>query len=361
MPVGEKRLGCRQQAWGRVHGREASLFTLRNRAGMVARLSDFGGTLVGLELPATAGEAVDVVLGFDRLNGAVGEAYAQEQPYLGALIGRVANRIGGASFELDGRRVTLEANDGENSLHSGPTGFHTRVWAARALDDADAPGVALEYRSEDGEGGFPGAVVARAAYRLGPGRALRLELSAVSDALTPVSLTHHPYFNLAGHASGDVLEHRLTLFAERFTPTGPDLVPTGEVLDVADTAFDFRHPKALGRDLGRPAVAGGYDVNVVVSGTPGTLRPAARLSDPATGRTLEVWTTQPALQLYTGNGLNGNLVGKGGVRYARHAGVALEAQAYPNAVNTPHFPPVWLRPGETYRQVVEYRFPGQRG
>ncbi len=350
------RTGCRRRSWGRVRGREASLYTLRNRAGMVARLSDYGGTLVGLELPTPAGPPVDVVLGFDRLTGAPGEAYAQEQPYLGALIGRVANRIAGSAFELDGRRIVLAPNDGANLLHGGPQGFHTRLWAARALDDPDAPGVAFSYRSPDGEGGFPGAVSADAVYRVGPGQLLRLELSAVSDAPTPVSLTHHPYFNLAGHAAGDVLQHELTLFAERYTPTGADLVPTGEVGEVAGTAFDFRTPKALGRDLADPALGSGYDVNFVLSGRPGTLRPAARLRDPASGRMLEIHTTQPGLQLYTGNGLDGSLVGKGGTRYGRHGGVALEAQAIPNAVNTPRFPSVWLRPGEAYRQVVEYRF-----
>ncbi|MEJ2359679.1 MAG: galactose mutarotase [Deinococcales bacterium] len=348
--------GCRRRSWGRVRGREASLYTLRNGAGMVARLSDYGGTLVGLELPTPAGPPVDVVLGFDRLTGAPGEAYAQHQHYLGALIGRVANRIAGAAFELDGRRVVLDPNDGANLLHGGPQGFHTRLWAARALNDPDAPGVAFSYRSEDGEGGFPGTVSAEAVYRLGPGPVLRLELGAVSDALTPVSLTHHPYFNLAGHAAGDVLQHDLTLFAARYTPTHADLVPTGAVREVAGTAFDFRAPKTLGRDLADPALGSGYDVNFVVSGAPGTLRPAARLHDALSGRTLEILTTQPGLQLYTGNGLDGSLVGKGGARYGRHAGVALEAQAFPNAVNTPRFPSVWLRPGEMYRQVVEYRF-----
>lgn len=348
--------GCRRRSWGRVYGREASLYTLRNRAGMLARLSDYGGTLVGLELPAAAGSPVDVVLGFDRLSGAPGTAYAQQQPYLGALIGRVANRIGGAAFEVEGRRIVLEPNDGSNLLHGGPQGFHTRLWTARTLDDPNAPGVAFAYRSQDGEGGFPGTVSAQAIYRLGPGRLLRLELSAVSDAVTPLSLTHHPYFNLAGHAAGDVLQHELTLLAECYTPTAADLVPTGEVGEVAGTAFDFRVPKALGRDLADPLLGSGYDVNFVLSGAAGTLRPAARLRDPASGRTLEIRTTQPGLQLYTGNGLDGRLVGKGGARYGRHAGVALEAQAFPNAVNTPRFPSVWLQPGETYRQVVEYRF-----
>ncbi len=348
--------GWERRSWGGGNGREASLYTLRNRAGMVARLSDYGATLVGLEVPAADGPPVDVVLGFDRLTGPPREAYAADQPYLGALVGRVANRIGGAAFELDGRRVVLEPNDGPNLLHGGPLGFHSRVFGARPFDDPDAPGVAFHYRSPDGEGGFPGVVTVEAVYRLGPGHELRLELVAHSDAVTPVSLTHHPYFNLAGHASGDVLRHELTLFARHTTPTSADLVPTGEVREVAGTACDFRAPKALGRDLGDPALGGGYDVNFVLAGVAGTLRPAARLRDPVSGRLLEVHTTQAGLQLYTGVGTDGALTGKGGARYGPHAGVALEAQAFPNAVNTPAFPPVWLHPGQTYRQVIAYRF-----
>jgi aldose 1-epimerase len=348
--------GWQRRTWGTVGEREASLFTLRNRAGMVARLSDYGATLVDLEVPAADGAPVDVVLGFDRLTGPPRGAYAADQPYLGALVGRVANRIAGAAFELDGRAVVLEPNDGPNLLHGGPQGLHSRLFSARPFDDPDVPGVAFSYRSPDGEGGFPGAVAVEAVYRLGPGRMLRLELRAGSDAVTPVSLTHHPYFNLAGHASGDVLRHELTLFARHITPTSADLLPTGEVREVAGTPFDFRAPKALGRDLGDPALGGGYDVNFVLAGMPGTLRPVARLRDPASGRLLEVHTTQAGLQLYTGVGTDADLAGKGGARYGPHAGVALEAQAFPNAVNTPGFPQVWLHPGQTYRHVIEYRF-----
>ncbi len=345
-----------RQAWGTVDGAEASLFTLRGRGGMTARISDYGGTLVGLEVPDGRGGRVDVVLGLDLLTGPPGRAYAGEQPYLGALVGRVANRIAGAGFELGGTRYRLPANDGRNHLHGGPAGFHSRLWASQPLSDEEAPGVALSYLSEDGEGGYPGTVRAGATYRLLPGNVLRLELRAVSDAPTPVSLTHHPYFNLAGHDSGAVLGHELALLARYVTPADAELIPTGEVREVDGTAFDFRSPRSLGEAMAGPEAGGGYDVSFVVDGAAGTLRPAARLREPASGRALEVWTTQPALQLYTGNGLDGTVVGKGGVPYRRHAGVALEAQAYPNAVNTPHFPPVWLRPGEVYRHVVEYRF-----
>lgn len=350
------KAGLTQRAWDEVEGRACTLYTLRNRAGMVARVTDFGATLVGLELPpdAAAGSGVDVLLGLDALAGPGG--YAGAQPYLGALVGRVANRIGGAAFELAGRRVALPANDGPNHLHGGPAGFHHQVWTAQPLPSADAPALALSYLSEDGEGGYPGRVWAGAVYRLGPGRVLGLELRAVADRLTPVSLTHHPYFNLAGHASGDVLAHELTVFARHYTPSDDALIVTGEVRDVAGTPFDFRAARALGEAVASGALPDGYDANLLIAGRPGELRQAARLEEPTSGRRLEIWSTQPALQVYGGGGLDGSLTGKGGVRYARFAGVALEAQAVPNAVNLPHLPQVWLRPGEVYRERIEYRF-----
>ena len=362
----ESGRGLRGRPWGTIRGREATLYTLRGDDGTVARISDDGGRLVALELPAGGAErSVDVVLGLDRAGGDSAARAVPEQAYLGALIGRVANRIAGARFELDGRTVKLGPNEGRHLLHGGAGGFHARTWAAQPLADGGGPGLALSYLSEDGEEGFPGRVWAGAVYRLLAGPVLRLALWAACDAPTPVSLTHHPYFNLAGHGSGDVLGHELTLFADRYTPTAGDLLPTGEVRQVAGTPFDLRAPRTIGDALDHPGAAGGYDINVVVAGRPGALRPAARLRDPASGRTLEVWTTQPALQVYTGNGLDGRIVGKGGVRYGRHAGIALEAQAFPNAVNLPHFPPVWLRPGRSYHEVVEYRFggsgPGKRG
>lgn len=348
--------GCHRRPWGRTDGGEASLFTLVNAAGMRASISDFGGSLTALAVPGEGGP-VDVVLGLDTLTGPPGGGYAGEQPYLGAIVGRVANRIGGAAFELDGRRVDLPANDGGNHLHGGPAGFHHRLWSARWTAEPQAPSLTLSYLSQDGEGGYPGRVWAAIRYRLGPGRVLSLELFATCDALTPVSLTHHPYFNLAGHASGEVLEHRLTVFGEHYTPTDAALVPTGEVRKVDGTPFDLRSGPALGEAVWSGALPGGYDINLLLSGVPGTLRPAALLEDPGSGRRLELWTTQRGLQVYTAGSMDGSLVGKGGARYRRFAGVALEAQAIPNAVNLPHLPDVWLRPGEVYRERIEYRFP----
>lgn len=348
--------GWHRRPWGMVDGREAALFTLVGRWGMRARVSDFGATLVALEL-LDGDAAVDVVLGLDSLSGGPGAGYAEPQPYLGATIGRVANRIGGAAFELDGRRIALPANEGANQLHGGPGGFHHRLWAAQPLPHPEAPGLALSYLSEDGEDGYPGRVRAHVEYRLGPGRALSLELRATCDAATPVSLTHHPYINLAGHAAGDVLGHRLTVFGEHYTPADRELVPTGEVHRVAGTPFDLRSGRVLGEAVRAGTLPDGYDVNLLIGGAPGTFRPAARLEHPGSRRAMELWTTQRALQVYTGGSLDGSLVGKGGARYARFAGVALEAQAIPNAVNLPHLPQVWLRPGELYYERIEYRFP----
>lgn len=357
MASSHREASCDREPWGRVNGRDATLFTLRNRAGLRARILDYGATLVGLELPGDdGGPAADVVLGMDGLQG-----YAGAQPYLGATIGRVANRIGGAGFRLGDRRVDLPANDGRNHLHGGPAGFHRRIWAAQPLPDADAPGLALSYVSTDGEGGYPGRVWVAVRYRLGPGRVLSLDLRATCDATTPVSLTHHPYFNLAGHAAGDVLEHRLRVRSAYYTPTDAAMIPTGEVRHVAGTPFDLRDGPALCESIRDGSLPDGFDVNLLVDGATGELREAATLEAPASGRRLELWTTQPALQVYTAGSLDGTLVGKGGVRYGRFAGVALEAQSVPNAVNLPHLPQVWLRPGEVYRHRIAYRFPLAEG
>jgi len=337
-----------------------SLFTLETRGGLRAHISDYGGTLVGLEVPDASGAVADVALGFATLDGAPGASYLPGHPYLGALIGRVSNRIAGARFSLDGVDYALAANHGRHQLHGGPAGFDRRVWASQPLLDDAGPVLALTLLSPNGDQGFPGTLLASAVYRVLEPAVLRLELSATSDRPTPVSLTNHAYLNLAGHDAGDVLGHELTLFADAYTPTDEALIPTGEILRVDGTAFDLRTPAPIGERLDAPELrrllGGGYDTNVVVRGSPGLLRPAARVRDPSRGRVLEVWSTHPGLQVYSGNLLDGTLVGKGGARYARHAGLALEPQGFPNAVNTPHFPSVWLRPGRVARHVIEYRF-----
>lgn len=336
----------RQRPWGSG----ASRVTLAAPDGSRAHISDLGAALIGLELPTGAGPR-DVVLGLDRPadDRVVGDA-----AYFGAVIGRVANRIALGRFELEGRSVQLETNDGPHHLHGGRLGFHRRTWSTQLLPHPTSPGVALSYLSVDGEGGYPGQVWATAIYRLVPGPTLRLELGAVADRVTPVSLTHHPYLNLEGHAAGTVLRHGLEVAAESYLPTLPDGIPDGRELAVEGTAYDFRGGKPLGRDL----PGEGYDVHLPVRGRVGELRFAARLTAPAADLAMELWTTQPGVQLYTGNGLEVRTGGKGGASYGRHGGVALEAQAPPDAVHGPRAAAVLLAPGVASRQVIEYRFSG---
>lgn len=347
-------------SWGDLGGRPVSLYRLDTHAGMRALITDYGAALVGLEVPDAAGGRRDVVLGFDAFDGDALGSYRQAQSYFGAVIGRVANRIGRARFRLDGAEHTLAANEGGHQLHGGPEGFDRRLWAAQPVASSEGPALALSLVSPDGDQGFPGTVVATALYRLLEPATLRLELSASCDRPTAVSLSNHSYFNLAGHDAGSVLDHELTVHAEAYTPTDEKLLPTGEIRLVAGSAFDFREPARLGGRMAAPELrhpeGRGYDTNLVLTGGAGGLRLGARLRAPAGGLAMELWTTQPGLQVYSANGFDGSLVGKGGARYARYAGLALEPQGFPNAVNTPHFPQVWLRPGESYRHVIEYRF-----
>lgn len=346
------------EAFGVVGDDTASIFTLTGGDGMVVRVSDYGATIVSLEVPV-AGKVRDVVLGFDALSGAEGRSYRSAQPYLGAVVGRVANRVSGACFELDGVKHQLSVNDGANHIHGGTVGFDKRLWAAQPYGGPDGPELVLNLRSRDGEQGYPGNLDAIAHYRLGSGM-LSLELWATTDRATPVSLTNHSYFNLDGQGHGTVLDHSLTLFADVYTPVDDALLPTGEVRLVAGTPFDFRDAKRVGAELNDPRLKGarglGYDTDFVVRGEAGSLRPAVSLSGAAGDLTMEIWTSQPALQVYTGNYLDGSLVGKGGAVYGPHAGIAMEPQSYPDAVNVRHFPSTILRPGAVYHETIEYRF-----
>lgn len=351
--------GAPEAAHGAFDGATVSLYRLRAADGMVATVTDYGATLVSLEVPVGAEGNRDVVLGFEALGGASGHGYRGQQPYLGAVIGRVANRVRGARFTLDGEVHELSANEGGNHIHGGTVGFDKRLWAAQPLRGEEGPELVLNLRSPDGEQGYPGALDARAHYRLRPG-ALRLELWATCDRATPVSLTNHSYFNLDGQASGSVRDHRLQVFADLYTPLDASLLPTGELAAVAGTPMDFREPRRLDARFDDPALRSargvGYDANYVVRGEPGRLREAARLTNARGDLSLELWSTQPALQVYSGNYLDGSLVGKEGARYDAHAGIAMEPQSYPDAVNVPHFPNTVLRPGEVYHEVIEYRF-----
>jgi aldose 1-epimerase len=337
---------------GQRDAKEIKTFTLANGTGMVAKITNYGAILMDLLVPDRNGKPVDVVLGLDRP-----EEYAGDQPHLGATVGRVANRIAGASFTLDGKEYPLAKNDGPNSLHGGLQGFDKHVWEVTQGEGADGWWVSFRRQSLDGEEGYPGNVEAVVTYRLTRKNELVIEMSATTDRPTLVNLAHHSYWNLGGHASGKILDQELQLFADAYTPRGTTGVPKGTIEPVAGTPYDFTRPKKIGQDLvktgGDPV---GYDVNFVVRGKPGELRPVARASDPGTGIVMEVSATEPGVQLYTSNFMDGTLKGKGGVSYARHGAFCLETQKYPDAIHHPEWPSPVLRPGERYHHVMVHRF-----
>jgi aldose 1-epimerase len=325
-------------------------FTL-SAGGLTAVVLDYGALVQSLRVPDRNGELADVVLGYDTR-----AEYERDHFYLGVVVGRSAGRIGGAAFTLGGERVRLSANDGTNHLHGGFRGFGKVVWRAWRFEDATGAGVVLEHTSRDGDEGYPGTLAARVTYTLTHDAALRVEYLATTDHATPVNLTQHSYFNLAGEGSGDVLGHELQVAATAYTPLGADLVPMGELAPVEGTPLDFRRPHPIGERIGADheqlRIAGGYDHNFVLDGRGGA--PVARLRDPGSGRVLEVFTTEPGMQLYTGNFLEAT--GKHGHRYGPRSGVCLETQHFPDAPNQPGFPSTILRPGEVYRSRTEFRF-----
>ncbi|MBZ5575095.1 MAG: galactose mutarotase [Acidobacteriia bacterium] len=334
-------------------GAAVSIYKLTNRAGVEARITTYGGILVSLKTPDRRGVLADVVLGFDSVEG----YQANPGPFFGALIGRYANRIGHARFTLNGVAYQLDKNDGENTLHGGARGFDKRVWTARELPDG---GLELTYLSKDGEEGFPGNLKATAAYHLTDANELRIDYAATTDKLTVVNLTNHSYFNLKGAGSGDILDHRLMLDADRFTPVDAGLIPTGELRSVIRTPFDFRSLTAIGSRIEQNdeqlKLGHGYDHNWVLDRVGAGLALAARVEELSSGRVLEVLTTQPGIQFYTGNFLDGTIRGKGGKVYGHRSGFALETQHFPDSPNQPKFPSAELKPGQTYRSTTVFRF-----
>jgi aldose 1-epimerase len=339
-------------SFGKADGKNVELYTLANGNDVVTRVATYGATLVGLEVPDRDGKLADVVLGFDDLDG-----YVAGTQYFGSTVGRVANRIRNAAFELDGRRFAVASNNGTHHLHGGVKGWDKVVWTAEAMDTAEGPALRLAYVSRDGEEGYPGTVAATCLYTLTWKNELRVAMRATTDAVTLVAMAHHSYWNLGGHDAGPITDHELTLFAQAYTPGDP-LVPTGEVAEVSGTPFDFSAPKPIGREL---AAAGGepvgYDHNFVVDGQPQVLRPVARLADPKSGRVLTIEADQPGVQFYSGNYLDGSVRGKGGKPYLRNSGVCLETQAFPNAINVPAWrDQVIVRPGAPYQHLMVHRF-----
>jgi aldose 1-epimerase len=342
------------KTYGTVDGKEVEIYTLRNLKGAEARISTYGGILQSLKMPDRTGAMGDVVLGFDNLE----DYLKSSNPYFSALIGRYGNRIGGAKFTLEGVNYTLAANNGTNSLHGGRKGFDKVIWTARPVDSIKGPGVELTYVSMDGEEGYPGTLTVKAVYTLTEDNTLHVEFTASTDKATVVNLTHHPYFNLAG--KGTVLDHLLYIDAEKTTPVDSGLIPTGDLKDVQATPFDFRKPMTVGSridtDDQQLRYGRGYDHNWVINKSPGVLGLMARISEPTSGRILEIWSTEPGIQFYSANFLDGSLTGKGGWVYQRHAGMAMECQHFPDSPNHPRFPTTELKPGQTFKSTIIYKF-----
>ena len=349
-----------QKPFGRMpDGTNVTLYTLTNASGAQVQITNYGGAVVAVKVPDRKGKLDDVVLGFDNLAG-----YLQEgNPYFGSLIGRYGNRIAKGKFSLNGANYTLAVNNAPNSLHGGKKGFDKAVWTASSVaSSADgAVGLELSYQSRDGEEGYPGSLYVKVAYTLTSDNALKIDYTATTDKATVLNLTNHSYLNLNGAGTGDVLDHVVQINADRITPVDVNLIPTGELKSVAGTPFDFRMPTAIGaridRDDEQIKFGGGYDHNLVLNGTAGAApRLAARVVAPKTGRVLEVLTTEPGVQFYTGNFLDGTLKGKGGKVYKKRYAFCLETQHFPDSPNHPEFPTTTLNPGETYKQTTIYRF-----
>jgi aldose 1-epimerase len=331
-------------------GTVVDLYTLTNANGLVCKVITYGAAITELHVPDRNGKLGDIVLGFDNL-----AQYLSDSPCFGAVVGRVANRIGRGRFTIDGTTYSLAINNGPNTLHGGIKGFDKIVWGAKAVDTPDGPAVVFTHVSPDGDEGFPGALSVRMTYTLTGRNEVRFDYQATTDKATPVNLTNHSYFNLA--CGGDVLGQVLQLKASRYTPSDSGLIPTGVIADVAGGPLDFTQAKPIGRDIGKvPGGTNGYDHNFVIDGGGRSVVLAAIASDPVSGRLMEVLTDQPGVQLYTSNGMDGSIVGKLGQAYPAHAAFCLETQHYPDSVNRPEFPSTLLRPGETFRSTTIYRF-----
>jgi aldose 1-epimerase len=345
------------EPFGVVDGDTVELYTLTNANGVEARVTNYGGIIVSLMVPDRSGAMADVVLGYESL----GDYVEDNSPYFGAVIGRFGNRIAGAEFTLDGETYTLPANNGPNSLHGGE-GFHTKVWDVEPFAGEGERGLVFRYTSPAGEEGYPGNLETTVTYTLTDDDALIFDYHAVTDAATPVNLTQHSYFNLAGHGGGSIEDHVVMIDAESFTPVDSTLIPTGEFRPVEGTPFDFREPKPIGQDIGADneqlRFGLGYDHNFVLRREGPSAEPelAARVEEPESGRVMEILTTEPGLQFYSGNFLDGTLTGKDGVVYEYRTGFAMETQHFPDSPNQPEFPSTILRPGEEYTSRTIYRF-----
>jgi aldose 1-epimerase len=336
-------------------GTPVRLYTLTNSSGMKVKITDYGGIIVSIEVPDRNEKFADVVLGFDSLEG-----YLGPHPYFGAIVGRYANRIAGAAFTLGDQKYSLAANNGKNALHGGLRGFDKVVWTSKQFFEKEARGVELEYLSKDGEEGYPGNLSVDVRYTLTDGNELRIDYSATTDKPTVLNLTNHSYFNLSGHGEGDILGHEVVINADRFTPVAEGLIPTGDIRPVSGTPLNLTVRTAIGDRINAPdeqiKLGGGYDHNYVLNGRGGMMRLAAEVMEPKSGRALEVRTTEPGVQFYTGNFLDGTIKGKGGKVYGKRSGFCLETQHFPDSPNRPSFPSTVLKPGERFVSQTSYTF-----
>ncbi len=344
----ESSMSIKKEPFGKVDNKEVFLYILKNENGMVVKITNYGGIVTSILAPDKTGKFDDVVLGYDNLNG-----YLKETPYFGAIVGRYGNRIAKGSFTIDGKKYSLAINNDPNSLHGGIKGFDKVVWDAEQFEKKDGVGIKLHYLSKDGEEGYPGNLDTYVTYTLTNDNELRIDYSATTDKATPVNLTHHSYFNLGGTSGKDILNHTLFIDADKYTVVDETQIPTGELRDVTGTPMDFRKPVSVGSRIND--VEGGYDHNYVLNNN-GQIAKVAELFDSVSGRRMDVSTTEPGMQFYTGNFLDGSITGKKGIVYNKHFGLCLETQHFPDSPNHPEFPNTILRPGEKYTQTTVYKF-----
>jgi aldose 1-epimerase len=336
-------------------GKKADLFTLTNPNGLVAKITNYGCIVTELHVPDRDGKFADIVLGFDNLDD-----YIKDTPYFGAVVGRYGNRIAKSKFTLNGKEYSLAVNDGQNHLHGGLKGFDKVIWDAQAMNTKDGPALKLTYLSVDGEEGYPGNLLCTVIYTLTNKNELKISYEAETDKPTPINLTHHSYFNLASHDAGDILAHEIMIDADRTTPVDEGLIPTGQIAPVKGTPMDFKKPTPIGARIDQQdqqlRFGRGYDHNWVLNNNNGELALACSVYEPTTGRVMDLYTTEPGLQFYSGNFLDGSNIGKGGAVYNLRNGFCLETQHFPDSPNRPEFPSVILQPGQKYKHVTAYRF-----
>ncbi len=348
MSITRENFGKTKQA------KQVYLYTLKNENGITVKITNYGGIVTSLTVPDNQGKFDDIVLGFDSLKSYTSEKYINACPYFGALIGRYANRIAKGRFILYGKEYKLACNNGVNHLHGGIKGFDKVVWDAQEIKNDSIVGLKLSYHSKDKEEGYPGNLLINVIYSLNNKNEIKIDYKATTDKATPVNFTHHSYFNLAGAGSSNILNHIMMINADKYTVVDNSLIPTGELRDVKGTPMDFTSPKTIGSEIAK--VKGGYDNNYVLNKDSVKLSFAARVYEPSTGRVMEVYTTQPGIQFYSGNFLDGTITGKKGRIYKKHYGFCLETQHFPDSPNQPDFPSTILRPGEKYHQITIYKF-----